>query len=340
MRSPLLLSSLLVFSVSSSFAAGPSRVLRAPIKSAKAAPTARTRSLVDQLTGEAKASYQRGKELAQSENWEGAQQQFQAAHQLSNDPRVLMAVATSQKNVGRYADAQVSLEHMVADRTGAVSDGDRTEALAFMSILKPFVGRLRVEVVAVDDEKKESLVDGASITVDGVQIGTTPVFGTTLVSVARKTKIRVEKVGFTPAESEFTPVSNSESTQRIVLLPAVGRLDVRCPEGAGVWVDGALMGVGSWAGRVPVGSHKVRCVQDSKKPYEALVDLKDGTTRTVEVSKLEGTGLPWWVWVGGGVVVAGGAAVGGYCLFQGCVTSEPQPVGSQWQGVAYPPAAK
>ncbi len=338
MRKHFFLASLIGFLIVSSPAGATPKVLRAPAKAgAKSAPTARTRSLVDQLTGEAKASYQRGKELAQSENWEGAEQQFQAAYQLSHDPRVLMAVATSQKNVGRYADAQVSLEHMVADAAGLVSDGDRTEAIAFMGVLKPFVGKLRLEVVAIDEEKKESLVDGASVTIDGTPIGLSPVFGTTLVSVARKTKIHVEKTGFASSDTEFTPVSNTEVTQRIVLTAAVGKLDVRCPDGSGVWVDGALMGLGTWAGRVPVGSHKVRCIQDGKKPYEALVDLKDGTTRTVEVGKLEGNGVPWWVWVGGGVVAAGAAGVGGYCLIQGCVTSEPQPVGSQWQGTAYPP---
>lgn len=326
--------SLLLSSLVSTAGAAP-RVLRAP---AKPAPVARTRSLVDQLSGEAKASYQRGKELAQSENWEGAEVQFQAAYDLSHDPRVLMAVATSQKNVGRYADAQTSLEHMVADSSGVVSQGDRTEALAFLAVLKPFVGKLRLEVVSVDDEKVESLVEGASVTVDGKPLGRTPIFGSTLVAVGRKTKIHVEKVGFTPLDAEFTAVSNNEVVQRLVLQAAVARIDVRCPSGATVWVDDAIVGVGNWAGRLSVGSHRVRCVQDGSKPYEALVDMKDGSTRTVEVAKLEGTGLPWWVWVGGGVVVAGGAAVGGYCLLQGCVTAQPEPVGpsQSWLGVAQP----
>lgn len=325
----LLLSSPALSSTPAATSSG--HVLGAP--KAKAKPT---RSLVDQLTGESKASYERGKALAQSNNWEGAELQFRAAYESSKDPRVLMALATSQKNIGRYAEAHVSLERMIGDVSGVVSNSDRAEATEFLTVLKPFVGRLRVDVVEVTEDKKETVVAGATVTLDGVPMGTTPIFTPALVSVGRKAKIHVEKAGYTAEDAELAIVNNSDVVQKVVLTTASARLDVRGPSGSSIWIDDALVGTGSWAGRVSAGSHKVRVSEDGRKPYVAVVDIKDGATRTVEVSKLEGTGWPWWVWVGGGAIVAGGAAVGGYCLIQGCVSSEPQKTGDPWLGTAYP----
>jgi hypothetical protein len=52
--------------------------------------------------------------------------------------------------------------------------------------------------------------------------------------------------------------------------------------------------------------------------YRTELALADGDNRTLSVTlepENKGGGVPAWVWVTGGVVLAGGAAVGGYFAF-------------------------
>ena len=78
----------------------------------------------------------------------------------------------------------------------------------------------------------------------------------------------------------------------------------------------------------------MRVTEDGKIPYVAQVDLHAGETRTMQVSPTsEKKGMPVWPWVVGGVVVAAGAAVGGYFLFRPQDQTTPVPSGgAQSQG--------
>jgi hypothetical protein len=87
-----------------------------------------------------------------------------------------------------------------------------------------------------------------------------------------------------------------------------------------VSVDGKPAGKGRFDGTVTSGSHTVLVTGPGKVPYRAEIDLKDGETRSVDVTLETERSGALWPWVVGGAVVAAGAAVGGYFLFK----SEPQ----------------
>jgi hypothetical protein len=96
-----------------------------------------------------------------------------------------------------------------------------------------------------------------------------------------------------------------------------GRLEVRAPDDAAIKIDGNSVGIGTWTGTLPSGGHTLNVNAPKMRQYQTEVMLQDGQTRTVEVSlepESKTGGLPWWAWVGGGVIVAAGASVGGYFL--------------------------
>lgn len=62
-------------------------------------------------------------------------------------------------------------------------------------------------------------------------------------------------------------------------------------------------------GPPPRARHRTR-----QKPYDAHVDLAPQGSRTIDVKLVDepaGSDVPTWIWITGGAVLAGGAAVSG-----------------------------
>ena len=69
---------------------------------------------------------------------------------------------------------------------------------------------------------------------------------------------------------------------------------------------------------LPSGGHTLKVTAPKFRVYQAEVLIQDKQSRDVAVT-LEAEpskGLPAWAWITGGVVVAGGLAVGGYFIFK------------------------
>jgi hypothetical protein len=103
---------------------------------------------------------------------------------------------------------------------------------------------------------------------------------------------------------------------------------VATDDAATVTVDGKIAGTGRYQARVASGRHSVHVTEPGRKPFDSDVDLRDGETRTLEVSLLEEKHGAIWPWIVGGVVVAGAAVVGGYFLFKPSDTTVPPPQGA------------
>ena len=86
-------------------------------------------------------------------------------------------------------------------------------------------------------------------------------------------------------------------------------------------IDQTTIAKGRFDGRVPPGVRAVLVTAPGKIAHKVDLDLKDGETRSVNVS-LEGEKQSGavWPWIVGGAAVVAGAAIGGYLLFK----SEPQ----------------
>jgi hypothetical protein len=98
--------------------------------------------------------------------------------------------------------------------------------------------------------------------------------------------------------------------------PPHARLVVLADPTSTVHIDGAAASIGRFDGRVAPGAHDVRVTRSGKLPFHAGVDLRDGDSRTIEATledEPHRSMLPWLI--GGAVVVAVGAVIGGLVLF-------------------------
>jgi hypothetical protein len=106
----------------------------------------------------------------------------------------------------------------------------------------------------------------------------------------------------------------------------VARLHVASDPDATVTVDRDTAARGGFDGVLASGAHALLVTGPGKVPYRAEIQLKDGETRTMnitlETQKTRG-GSPW-PWVAAGTAVVAGAVVGSYFLFKSSPGEGPQ----------------
>jgi hypothetical protein len=86
-----------------------------------------------------------------------------------------------------------------------------------------------------------------------------------------------------------------------------------------ITVDGKTVGLGRYDGFVKSGGHTVRVSAPEMATYQNEVVVQDGETRRVPISLNplpKESDISKWLWIGGGVALAAGAAVGGAVLFK------------------------
>jgi hypothetical protein len=285
--------------------------------------------LGEALEGDAKASYEAGRVLFGVGNFEGALIKFQRAHELSNDPRLLWNMAACEKGLRHYAKLLALLEAYRASTSPLITDADRAEALKIVDVAKAFVSALRVEVSE----------PGARVFVDGAEVGTTPLADPVPVDIGQR-EVRVAKEGFREyRKAQVVPGAESITIQ-VRLEPDVhrGRLVLDAGPRDAIEIDGRAAGVGRWEGALPSGPHHVRVTAPGMRPYDTEVVIQDDETRRLRAAlEPERSGLGPWPWVIGGVLAAGGLALGGYLLFKPEDKYAPPVVGNLPPGAVYLP---
>jgi hypothetical protein len=96
---------------------------------------------------------------------------------------------------------------------------------------------------------------------------------------------------------------------------------------ATISVDGQVVGKGRFDAPEAPGAHEITIAETGMRTHKATLELRDGETRTLDVT-LEKERRPVWPWIVGGVALATGAAVGGYFLFKPQDTNGPPPMGT------------
>ena len=104
----------------------------------------------------------------------------------------------------------------------------------------------------------------------------------------------------------------------VTLAPEVhlAHLVVATDAQATIVIDNAVTSKGRFDGQVSPGAHEVRVTELGKTPYKADIDVRDGETRTLQVTLSDEAKKAIWGWIIGGAVVATGAVVGGYFLLK------------------------
>jgi hypothetical protein len=329
--------------------------------------------LSDSLRGEARDAFGRATSLFEAGNYAAARVEFEQAHALSGDARLLYNVAVCDKELGRYARAIRQLQKSLDLGGSKLPKSYQRRVVDTIRTLEPFVTTLTVETTHA----------GATVLVDDEPMGETPLEGPISIDVGERT-VRLAKPGFRGEPMRVRAASGSPVTVQ-PMLEAVQlrqRISVRAtglPQGdqADVLVDGAVVGEAPWSGEVAVGArrvvvrsagyedsvrtvevksgealaltlgmkpsqrfgrvriragnpddtitlngrvvgqgsydgrigpgeHALRVTRPGARTHDMDFVLRPGETRTMNVTlESGGGGVPAWVWIAGGVVVAG-----------------------------------
>jgi hypothetical protein len=283
--------------------------------------------LAETLTGDAKADYDAAKLLYGDKDFDGSLVKFQHAYDVSHDPRLFWNIAACEKNLRHYARALLMLQYYKKEGGALITEQDQQDATDMLGMLQPFVARAKID----------SNEAGATVFVDDLQLGTTPLAEPLLVDIGTR-HFRVTKEGFRDFNSTLTVAGSGDIVIEARLAPDVhqGKLVVRASPKDAIAVDGKAVGVGEWEGALDSGGHTLRVTAQGMRPYQTEVVIADNQTRGMtvaldpepEIPKPEKGGSSAWIWVTGGLLLAGGAGVGGYFLLANKSHSGSPPAGT------------
>jgi hypothetical protein len=168
--------------------------------------------------------------------------------------------------------------------------------------------------VAVDGRPLAARLDGSELLVDpGEHVftftapGQPPISRTLLLAAGEKDRRQEVVVGGGAA----TPAPAAHPSQ---VQPA--HLVVTAADAATIAIDGQVVTTGRLDASEALGPHELLVTGPGMRPYKAEIDLREGETRTVEVSLEAEHRTMLWPWIAGGAAVVAGAIVGGYFLFK------------------------
>ena len=141
-------------------------------------------SLASALSGEAKALYDIGRASFRNGDAAAALANFQRAFERSGDPRLLWNMAACEASLKHWARAITLVDRYVGSGGSLLSDRDREQAIRFRTAAKRFVATIKL-----------STDPGVTVTVDGENVGTTPLGGALYLD-AGKRRITFTKPGF------------------------------------------------------------------------------------------------------------------------------------------------
>jgi hypothetical protein len=289
------------------------------------AADARPAPLTESLVGDAKQDYEVGRQLYEAGDYAGALSQFQSAAKASGDPRLFWNQAVCERAMQHYSRA-IALVHRYLDSHSPLIGPDAANsAQDFLSAAEARTARLDVQ----------SNEPGAWVAIDGEAQGAIPLGAETRIDLGTH-RLTVSKDGFAEYATTLSVETSADVHVTAVmtpLAPAEGRLVVRAGSRDAIAVDGVPVAVGAWRGALAPGPHSVRVTEPSSNPFESEVVIEEHQTRSLDVTLRPAKrtrGVPAWLWIAGGTVLAAGAVTAGYFAFR---SSEPSQ-GAALQGTA------
>jgi hypothetical protein len=144
-------------------------------------------------------------------------------------------------------------------------------------------------------------------------------------------KVRVTKPGFREFAETQTFGGGAVTTLDVTLVAEVheGHLRISAPADATIRIDTKIVGKSQWEGKVASGTHAVEVTAPGKETWRADSLVRDDQLTTLLVSLRDvpsSGGVPMWVWITGGTVLAAGLGTGAYFLFKPADKGPPAPM--------------
>jgi len=254
---------------------------------------------------DARQDIEAGTQFVLDRDFGSALLRFSRAYDVTHDPRLLVEMATCEKNMQQYARAARYLEQALATASAGLTASQTKEAQNLYNSLLPFLGRVRVSVAP----------PGATVIVDEVTVGQAPLSAEVLVDTG-ESHFRVTKPGFRDFTASLTAAGGSQRLLDVKLERDVegGRVRIHTSPGNTVVLDGVL-GYGNWDGRVAPGPHSLKISAPGMRPFEPDLLVVANKTHTYDVTLQPDTGGPVWLWVTGGAVVVASVVVAVLSVF-------------------------
>jgi hypothetical protein len=270
---------------------------------------AKPKSIAEELSGEARAEFEQGKELFEHDDFVTAHAKLERAYELSQNPRILWNLAACSAKQKKYALAIAEADRYLLEGTGKLTPEQTDRAQQFIAGLRGLVAEATFSVTPA----------GGKLSIDRTPRGLLTVPTVVLLDLGTHT-VQIEKEGYedTRTSIDVTRVGKQFYAFKLPELVKTGRVAISTDMDAIIEVDGKPVAKGVYEGAFPVGAHRVRISAPNRETHEALVEVTDGTTKqlavTLQAKKDESSA--WWPWAVGGAAVAVGAGVGGYFLFK------------------------
>ena len=145
---------------------------------------AQSKGAADEDSAKAAVRFQQAVELYREGSYEGALAEFRKAYQISPSYRVLYNIAQTQYALHDFVSAHRSLVQYMAEGRGEIPADRRAQVDEMLAKLEERIAELRIS----------TNVTGADIRVDGVSVGTSPLFGLVPVNVGTRT-VSAFKIG-------------------------------------------------------------------------------------------------------------------------------------------------
>jgi hypothetical protein len=206
----------------------PARAADAPGPGAQTAPSgdSQSKARAQALLSEGTAAYGHG-------DYATALDKFTAAYKIFPSPKLWFNIGQANRDLGRPVDAVAAFDRFLREAGDAPAE-TLAEARRSAAELKTKLGQIKVTCAT----------DGAEVTVDGKQVGSTPL-GEMVWTTPGRHQVAVQREGFSPAIEDVAVVVGQATAVNFELRP----IDLRA---ANASADGALVGGAAPAETKPV----------------------------------------------------------------------------------------
>jgi hypothetical protein len=237
----------------------------------------------DDLEREARQRFERGVELTDSGQFNGAMVEFSRAYELTRNPQLLYNVAVTHEALGHFVEALATLDRYLAEAPPAVIQRRRADIDAALGRLRARVGTL---AVALDHPGLTLRIDGVERPIARARAG--------LVVDAGRHRVALSAPGLEPREQDHDVAGGQTVVIREPLARRRSTLAIDCDvPGAEVLVDGVVVATTPVLSPIPVdeGTRRVELRRLGYTPYSTVVDAV-GSGARVQPALAWGVQLP------------------------------------------------
>lgn len=240
-----------------------------------------------EAVAEAREHFERGVELFNEGRNDAALAEFDRAYEIAPAPPVLYNIARVHEALGHAVEAADAYEKYLEEGGSSLSERRRHEATAALERQ-----RARIAFVTVTTN-----VDDATVSVDGVDVATTPLADPLRLAAGHHT-VGVRAAGYDSARRAVQVAGGDRVTMNLeidAIVSAQGtiRVETNVPD-VTIRLDGQVLGTTPLATTVPIvqGSHTVTAERAGYRPQEESFDLAGGAERVIRFEMEPDEGAP------------------------------------------------